>query len=295
MSNAAGIACVAAGALLLSAKGIVAKLMYAQGADVDTVSAVRSVLAVAGFWAWACWRVGGSALVSVNPRHLLLAAGVGLLSYYVGAYVDFYALSLIDASLERVLLFSYPVLIVTVQMVVQRRLPPGRVLGALALTYAGVILAVGAFDSDLLDSNAWGAGLVLFCAATLAVFFLVNGRIGPLMGAQTFTTWAMTAAGLGFLIHFLVRQDLAVLTQQTPQFWWLMALMVVGVTVLPLFLVGIGVSRIGATRGGMISTLGPAATVVMAWLILDERLHPLQFLGSAMIVIGIFVLERRRN
>ncbi len=126
VSNAAGIACVAAGALLLSAKGIVAKLMYAQGADVDTVAAVRSVLAVAGFWAWACWRVGGSALVSVSPRHLLLAAGVGLLSYYVGAYVDFYALSLIDASLERVLLFSYPVLIVTVQVVVQRRLPPGR-------------------------------------------------------------------------------------------------------------------------------------------------------------------------
>lgn len=292
--NLVGFVCVALGALLLSAKGIVAKLMYAQGADATTVASVRSVIAVAGFWAWAVYRTGWRPMFQVRADHLWAAMGIGFASYYVGAYIDFYALTLIDASLERVILFSYPILIVTFEVIRTRQLPSAPVGWSLILTYVGVLLAVGAFDGHLLEGNLVGAGLVMISAVGVAVFYLVNGRIAPAMGSLQFTTWAMTAAGLGFGAHFLTFSDVARLAALSSQFWWLMVLMVVGVTVLPLVLMGQGVARIGATRGGMISTLGPAATVVMAHLFLDEVMHPLQLLGSAMIVLGVWVLERRR-
>ncbi|MEM9182629.1 MAG: DMT family transporter [Pseudomonadota bacterium] len=290
-----GVVCVSLGALLLSAKGIVAKLMYDQGADATIVAGVRSVLAIFGFWAWALWRTGAARMLSVRPSHLWAALGMGFACYYVGAYVDFYALTLIDASLERVILFSYPILIVSYEIVRTRRLPSRAVGWSLLLTYLGVLLAVGAFDGNLLKGNLAGAALVLISAVGVAAFYLVNGRVAPVMGALQFTTWAMTAAGLGFGAHLVVFADFTLLADLSAQFWWLMGLMVVGVTVLPLVLMGQGVARIGATRGGMISTLGPAATVILAYLFLDEIMHPLQLLGSAMIVLGVWVLERRRS
>ncbi len=289
------IICVALGAFLLSAKGIVAKLMYAQGADATMVASVRSVIAIFGFWGWAVFRIGLKPMLAVNPGHLVIAMAIGFLSYYVGAYLDFYALTLIDASLERVILFSYPILIVSFEILRTRRLPSAATVWSLLLTYVGVMLAVGAFDGDLLAGNWLGAGLVLIAAVGVAAFYLINGRYGPLMGSLQFTTWAMTAAGLGFAGHFFVNAELSELAQQTDTFWWLMLLMVIGVTVLPLVLMGQGVAKIGATRGGMISTLGPAATVLMAWIILDETMHPLQLVGSAMIVTGVWILERKKS
>ncbi|MFK7957714.1 MAG: DMT family transporter [Lysobacterales bacterium] len=289
------VICVALGAFLLSAKGIVAKLMYAQGADATMVASVRSVIAIFGFWGWAVYKVGLKPMFAVNPRHVAIAMVMGFLSYYVGAYVDFYALTLIDASLERVILFSYPILIVSFEVLRTRRLPSAATGWSLLLTYLGVMLAVGAFDGELLKGNLLGAGLVMIAAVGVAAFYLINGRYGPLMGSLQFTTWAMTAAGLGFAAHFLINANLSDLAQQTATFWWLMALMVIGVTVLPLVLMGQGVAKIGATRGGMISTLGPAATVMMAWLILGEAMHPLQLAGSAMIVLGVWLLERKKS
>ena len=41
-------------------------------------------------------------------RGAVAAVVAGITCYYVGAMVDFWALTLIDASIERVLLFSYP-------------------------------------------------------------------------------------------------------------------------------------------------------------------------------------------
>lgn len=268
--------------------------MYAHGADAITVAAVRSVLAVPGFWLFALWRGGGGQMFRLPLRTFLVVIGAGFVCYYAGAYIDFLALELIDASLERVIMFSYPVVIVTVQIIWKRRLPGRRVLIAVALTYAGVFLAVGVHNTSLLAGNARGAAMVAVSACTLALYFLINARVAPRIGSQSFTVWAMTAAGLGFGAHYLVVADLSSLAGMSAGFWWLMALMVVGVTVLPLFLMAEGVSRVGATRGGLITTVGPPATVIMAHWFLGERMTALQLLGGALIVTGIIVLERRR-
>ncbi|MEO0425640.1 MAG: DMT family transporter [Pseudomonadota bacterium] len=291
----AGVVFVIAGAVLLSFKGIVAKLMYAQGGDPVTVSAVRSVLAVPGFWAWALLRVGPKRLFAVPPAILLPVIGVGLLSYYAGAMVNFYALTMIDAALERMLLFTYPLLVVTALALIERRLPGRRVLVAMAVTYGGVVLAVGGLDATLLQANALGAGLTLLSAAGVAAYYMVNANVSQKIGSQTFTVYAMTAAGVGMGAHLLFTRSFADLAALPTEFWTLMAFMVVAVTVLPLFLMGVGIARVGAARGSLISAIGPAATVFAAYLVLGETLTLAQVVGSGLIVAGILVLEARRR
>ena len=95
------------GALLLSTKGIFAKILYAQGADYESVTMVRSVLSLPLFWFW--FILKRNVDVRNIPRKAFWGAFfAGFLCYYIGAMVNFYALTLIDANLERLILYSFP-------------------------------------------------------------------------------------------------------------------------------------------------------------------------------------------
>tara|TARA_A100001015_G_C14831394_1_gene648726 strand:+ start:478 stop:855 length:378 start_codon:yes stop_codon:yes gene_type:complete len=118
---------VAIGAVLLAAKGLFAKALYGIGLSFHDVAAIRSVLAVPGFalLAW-LYRSKTSAQRDGASRRndLLLALSAGFLCYYLGALANFYALTIIDASVERPLLFAYPIFVVIVTTVITRQ-PPG--------------------------------------------------------------------------------------------------------------------------------------------------------------------------
>ncbi len=74
---------------------------------------------------------------------------------------------------------------------------------------------------------------------------------------------------------------------------WIMLGLVVFATVLPLFCVSEGIRRIGASRGALLSTVGPPATALMAYLMYDERLSVLQLLGTVLVVLSVALLEWR--
>lgn len=290
--TAGGVLLVVGGALLLSSKGIFAKLLYARGVDWQTVTTVRMLLALPLFWIFALWRLGPTPLLhTLRPRLLLLSVAAGFLCYYAGALANFYALTLIDASLERVLLFTYPALVVLARVVSTRKLGEPGVLVALVLTWVGSVLVVGGLDFALLQENAQGALMVLLCAATLAVYFLINERVGRDVSSTSFTTWAMTAASVGLVAHYALSPGWSAASVSAQAWPWLIAMVVIA-TVAPMFMIAEGVRRIGAERAALVSTVGPPSTIVLAWLILNERLSVAQLLGAGMIVVTIAWLER---
>ena len=102
------------------------------------------------------------------------------------------------------------------------------------------------------------------------------------------------AAAFGMAVHYQIfagweRVDLSVTA------WWTLAALVVFSTVLPLFLMAEGVRRVGAAKASLISTLGPPATAIMAQELTSEVLAPAQWLGIALVLIGIMALEVRRQ
>jgi drug/metabolite transporter (DMT)-like permease len=56
-----------------------------------------------------------------------------------------------------------------------------------------------------------------------------------------------------------------------------------------------GVRRVGASKASLISTLGPPATAIMAQELTGEILAPAQWLGIALVLIGVMALEVRRQ
>ena len=288
---------VAIGAVLLAAKGLFAKTLFDMGLSFHDVAAIRSVLAVPGFalLAWLYQSKNTAERDDTSRRNdLLLALFAGFLCYYLGALANFYALTVIDASVERPLLFAYPILVVIITTLITRQPPSARVLLALLLTTLGVVLVTGALNAHL-SANQWsGMGWILFCSLSIAIYTLISGELTQRLGSGLFTLTAMTAAAVGMAVHYQIfagweNVDVSVAA------WWTLTALVVFSTVLPLFLMAEGVRRVGASKASLISTLGPPATAILAQELTGEVLAPAQWLGIALVLIGVMALEVRRQ
>lgn len=257
------------------------------------VAGIRSVLAIPGFIllaALSARHLRVSSRPTTKPLQWLAAAAAGIWCYYLGALANFYALTLIQANVERALLFSYPAVVVLITSLATRTLPSFATFLALLATTFGVVLVTGAADASLTGEQWRGVLFVIFCSVTIATYFLASGRLTKTLSAASFTLTAMSAAGLAFYVH--MGAVLGTWTLTMPRDSLLaMAGLVVFSTVLPLFFVAEGIRRIGASRGALLSTVGPPATALMAFVLYGERLSSYQTLGTVLIVTSIALLE----
>ena len=271
-----------------------AKYLYADGWDSEGVLLVRTLLALPAIAAWTLWRLKPGTLRQAPATALLGAAAAGALCYSVGSGLDFYALMRLDVSIERVLLFSYPSMVVVLYAAIYREMPSAAAVLALAVTYIGIALVVSGFDFGVFSANLAGSGLVLGCALTFAIYYLASDRWTGVLGSAGFTLLASLAATVCLVVFHLVRHGLALGPWQARDAGFFAGLVLIA-TVLPMLSMAEGVRLIGAERAAVVSTVGPPTTLLLGAWLLDERLRLAQWLGVALIVAGILILELARH
>ena len=285
-----GMLYVALAAMLFASKGIFGKLLYQRGVGFELLVTVRALIAMPLF-GWIALRRGEAPAARLRPGAVGAAVVAGIVCYYVGALVDFWALMLIDASIERVLLFSYPAMVVLLGSLIERRAPQARVVWAMVLTYVGIFFAMGGIDVAELQDNLFGAVLVLIAALTTAIYFLIGARYTRELGSTRFAAIAMISAAVLLAVHFAVFGSFAEVRTLRGFDWLLLAVLGVACMFIPGLLQAEGMRRVGASRAAIGSTIGPPTTIVLAALFFNERLNAWQILGSAMIVGSVLVLS----
>jgi drug/metabolite transporter (DMT)-like permease len=291
-----GMLCVTGAAVLFASKGLFAKALYQRGVGFELLVTVRALLAMPLF-VWFAARSAPAAGTSAPASWRAIAAAslAGIVCYYIGAMVDFWALTLIDASVERVLLFSYPALVVLISSLMRRQWPSKRVLLALVGTYLGIFLAMGGIDLRELRQNLLGAALVLVAALTTAVYFLIGGRYTHELGAARFASISMSSSAIVLALHFALSGSMSEFAPLQLQDWLLLGVLGIACMFLPGLLQAEGVRRVGAQTAAIGSTVGPPATIVLAALFLGERLNAWQWLGSGLIVGSVLVLALKKS
>ena len=265
---------------------IFAKQAYADGLDVTTLLAARFVLAAAIFWAIV------AALGRTGPRpsrRLVLASlALGAVGYAAQAGFFFTALEHIDASLTSLLLYTYPALVFCAAVALRREHFTAWKAGALGLASAGAVLVLlGGGTGGL---QATGVLLALGAAVTYTTYILVAdgviGRIDPfLMSALICTGAAATFVVAGTAGGSL---DLG----GGGGWIWIVAISLLS-TVLPVVTFMQGMQRVGASTASIVSTVEPVVTVVLAVLLFDESLGPLQVLGGVLVLAAVVALQAR--
>jgi drug/metabolite transporter (DMT)-like permease len=153
-----------------SFKAILVKLAYPYGVDAVTLLALRMAFALPVFL-WIGFSASRNA-PALSLRDWLAVATLGVLGYYGASILDFLGLKYISAGLERLILFTYPTLILLFGVVFHGRAISRREGIALALCYAGIAAAFAhdlQFSADM--AVVWiGGGFVFASSVSYAVY-----------------------------------------------------------------------------------------------------------------------------
>ena len=279
------------GALLFATKAIFVKLAYRYGVDSSSLLMLRMLFSLPFFIAIGCYGLQqNSGALEIINRYKWRIIAYGMIGYYVASLFDLEALQYIDASLERIILFSYPILVLLFSMISGIERPNKMQVSAIVITYLGIILA---FQSNL-DINDPGTvykgGILVFIAAiTYAIYLVGTGHLASRIGSRLYNSFAMTAAAVAVIIHNSILNGFNLLTFQSEVYYYAILISIFS-TVIPSYLIVAGIRKIGANNTSIIGSIGPIATILMAIVILNEKILLNQWIGTGLVIVGVLLV-----
>ena len=286
-----GLVLATLGAIAFSGKAIIVKLAYRYGVDAVTLIMYRMLFALPIFAVMAWWSSRGQA--ALTRRDWLGVLGLGFSGYYLASFLDFAGLAFISASLERLILYLNPTLVLILGWVLyQRHITRFQALG-MGISYLGVLLVFG-HEISLAGTNAaLGAALVFGSAVSYALYLSFSGELVKRLGSLRLVGLATLAAcGLCILQFVLLRPLSAAVV--APEVIWLSIVNATLCTAAPVLMVMMAIERIGASLAAQTGMVGPMSTIVMGALVLGEPFTGWVAAGTLLVILGIFVFMRGR-
>jgi drug/metabolite transporter (DMT)-like permease len=287
-----GLALATAGAVAFAGKAILAKLMYRHGVDAVQVLFWRMLLALPLFLALAWWAGRGKA--AFTRRDWANVVGLGFCGYYLASMLDFLGLQFITASLERLILYLNPTLVLLMSVLWLRTRVSPRQMIAVALSYAGVLIV---FSHELKFEGAnvaLGAALVFASALSYAVYLVASGEVVRRIGALRLTGAATSVACVFAIVQlFVLRSPSAVLVPEPVI--WLSLTNAVFTTFAPVVMVMMAIERIGAPLAAQCGMVGPMSTILLGVVLLGEPFTGWVVAGTVLVLAGVWLLAKWRN
>ena len=300
-AQALGVAFALLGAALFATKGIVIKLAMADGIDSLTTLTWRMIVSVPvfvtvgvlGYRRKQRRATAGSAPI-LDRRTLFQALGVGMLGYYVASFLDFSALTYISAQLDRLILLTYPFFVVLFGVLFFGRKVTALMLVSLVVSYGGILLIFARDFSVEGDNVVLGSALVFGSAVAYASYQILAKPLIDRLGAQLFTSIAMSGAGPAVIVHFLLTHPVGALAINGEGLWLMLAIGLVS-TVAPAYCISAGIGLIGPERTAIIGNISPIVTVTLAVAVLSEAFTPWHAAGTAMVLVGVWLFGRKQK
>jgi drug/metabolite transporter (DMT)-like permease len=300
--STAGLLLALGGATAFSIKAIIVKLCYRYGVDPVTLIMYRMLFALPLFlalWWWAERRKAHAA-VPLEPftrRDAAIVLVLGFVGYYLSSFLDFLGLQYISASLERLILYLNPTIVLVLAWLLHgQRVQRAQVL-AMAVSYAGIALVFGhelKFTGAPAGSDvALGAALVFGSALSYAFYLLFSGRVVKRLGALRLTGAATSVACVLCLVQFVLLRPMSAAVVPTPVLWLSLLNASLG-TFVPVLMMMMALERMGAAQAAQVGMVGPVATIALGVIFLDEPLNGFIVAGTGLVLAGVGLLARRR-
>lgn len=256
---------------------------YASASGVDTTTLLLLRFSIAGALLWTIFALRRERLPA--GRDLAVLVGMGAIGYAGQAFGYFSALERASAGLVALLLYLHPVIVALLaRAVFGHALRPVQLV-AIALAVAGAALTVG----NATDGSPAGIAFGIATATIYAGYILTGSVLSKETSPIASTTVIVTSAAAVFAITAAVR---GVRLPGTASGWAAVIAIAVVCTVAAVALFLAGLERLGPVRATIYSTVEPVFTIVLAALVLGERITLLRAGGGALVLGGVLLLAR---
>lgn len=287
-----GLLLAAGGTAMFALKSIFIKLAYQEGVDTTTLLTLRMMLAIPFYLATLLWLIFKEHQAMPQGKNLLAVLGLGFIGYYLSSYLDLQGLNYISAQLERLTLYSYPIMTTLLGWLFLKDVITKRVMLSLLLTYSGVMMLYW-HEANLIGPDATiGVLFVMAAAFTFSCYVVFSKPYIIQLGSRLFTSIAMLASAAYALLHFGFSNELTDF-QVNGAVWFYAVLLAFFCTVLPSFMVSEAIARIGPSKTSIVGTAGPVFTIMLAVILLGEPFGLVHFAGMVLVMLGVALLGKR--
>ena len=291
-----GLLLAAAGTGLFAMKSIFIKMAFQEGVDTSTLMALRMLVALPFYLGMMVWLLTKNQDRKPVPtgQQWLTVFGLGFLGYYLASFLDIEGLNHITAQLERLTLYTYPLMTTILGWLFLKDVITKRVILALFVSYAGIMLLY--FHEASLEGAdvTLGVLLVLGSALSFSCYIVFSKSYIGKLGSRLFTSIAMLASATYAFIHFVATghsiSDLFAISNMA---WVYVLLLAIVSTLIPSFMVSEAIARIGPAKASIVGTAGPVFTIILAVLLLDEPFGWYHLGGMLLVMGGVSILGKK--
>ena len=280
-------------ALLFGACGMGMSPMFVRFAAEEGVGPYASAfwrvfLALPFLWVWARIEERGGPAKPTFDKPMIWA---GLL---FSGDLFFWHLSILRTSIANATFLSTtaPVWVLLVSVVVLKQKAKPATLGGLALCLLGGSSLIGDTLS-LAPERLMGDLFGLMTAVFFGLYFFGIKYARDLSGAGRSTFAASAVAAMVLLVVALATQDQ--LLPSTLKGAASLLLMAMISQALGQGLLSVALGRLPTVFSALVIFLEAVAAAALGWIVLDEALSPLQWLGGGLILCGIFIARPRHT
>src|ERR1700722_10707749 len=212
-----GLVLATLGAIAFSGKAIIVKLAYRYQVDAVTLIMYRMLFALPLFLVLTWWSSRGKP--PLTGRDVRAILGLGFCGYYLSSFLDFAGLRYISASLERLILYLNPTLVLAFGAFLFLKPVTGAQILALAVSYCGVLCVFGREVSKQGTRVPLGATLVFGSAVSYAIYLSYSGEEVQRLGALRLTGLVTTVACLICIAQFLLLRPISSMAVPAAVLW----------------------------------------------------------------------------
>jgi len=280
-----GVLSTVTASFLLSWAPVLGKMAYAVGATPFTVVSVRTV--IAALFLWAVFVIFWRRDIAVSWRGLIGCISVGAFNGF-GSLLYYTSLSRLDASQAALLNTLYPLWVVLFLFASGQPLT-FLTLIRLALSMVGVYLLARAGPGEL---DWLGVTLMIASAATYGWHIVLGQWVLADVPARTAALYIVTTmACVVGLARWLQARPIEMLPING---WYAIAALGL-TTALSRLAMFSGLQRLGGVETSLVSLLELLVSLLLAFLLLGERLTPGQWLGGVLLAISLILMSRDRG
>ena len=282
-----GILVVFLATVFLSTKSIWAKLIYLDSLSPLNVLVCRAVLSLP-FFLIPMIRFDWN---SVNRSKVFKYSFLGAILYVSSSITDFIGLFYISASLERAVLFTFPIYVFLLSSDLSR-ITFSKVVLIVSTVLGLAIMFNPTVDNHLTDTLI-GISLVLLSAIFWALFIIYSKRAVSNISSTIFTSTYMCITTVLLLLGFIIdsKNFTTFSTLQTHTMIYLVFLAIF-CSIIPSYLMSFGLKRINASLAAVISAMGPIVTLALDVVILNHNLALNEIIGAIIVTACVTCLTR---
>lgn len=228
---------------------------------------------------------------SVNKSKVFKYSFFGAILYLSSSIADFIGLLYISASLERAVLFTFPIYVFLLSSDLSR-ITFSKVVLIVSTVLGLAIMFNPTVDNHLTDTLI-GISLVLLSAIFWALFIIYSKRAVSNISPTIFTSTYMCITTVLLLLGFIIdsKNFTTFSTLQTHTMIYLVFLAIF-CSIIPSYLMSFGLKRINASLAAVISAMGPIVTLALDVVILNHNLALNEIIGAIIVTACVTCLTR---